>query len=120
MFILCCFLRVYFDVSKCVKTTSPIDSKEEHRVGELPEEEVLAILDAPLRLTEDDLRQFEVDTGAGSHFGVLKGIKIQHFFRRFLRLYSLEIWASKYTPFLGVRQAKVTSVICRSRLENGV
>ena len=50
-------------------------------------------------------------TGAGSHFGVLKGIKIQHFFRPFLRLYSLELWASKYTPFLDVRQAKVTSGI---------
>ena len=51
------------------------------------------------------------NTGAGSHFGVLKGIKIQHFFRPFLRLYSLELWASKYTPFLDVRQAKVTSGI---------
>ena len=29
-------------------------------------------------------------------------IKMQHFFRCFLRLYSLEFWASKYIPFLGV------------------
>ena len=53
----------------------------------------------------------EGHTGAGSHFGVLKGIKIQHFFRCFSRLYSLENRASKYTPFLDVRQAKVTSGI---------
>ena len=29
-------------------------------------------------------------------------IKIQHLFLPFLRLYSLECWASKYIPFLGV------------------
>ena len=57
------------------------------------------------------LCEFSTDTGAGSHFGLPKGIKIQHFFRPFLRLYSLELWASKYTPFLDVRQAKVTSGI---------
>ena len=42
-------------------------------------------------------------------------IKIQHFKKSFLRLYSLEFWASKYTPFLGVRQAKVTSGISMRR-----